>query len=201
MLTQYITSTLRTASPTALKLSKVIAGRWLVATLLCACATAMAQQSLPQDADTLLEAAWRFESSGDYAGASEAYRNYLLTRPPKSATRRNVRLKLPVLQEASQYGPSIELDLFLSALNSRAAGDTGSALALMNRITTNYPVSHYYDDALYLKAYIELMDNYDFSRAHNTLQSLRFSNPNSRCLLYTSPSPRDGLLSRMPSSA
>ena len=25
--------------------------------------------------------------------------------------------------------------------------------------------------------------------------------PNARCLLYTSPSPRDGLLSRMPSSA
>ena len=26
-------------------------------------------------------------------------------------------------------------------------------------------------------------------------------NPNNNCLLYTSPSPRDGLLSRMPSSA
>ena len=28
-----------------------------------------------------------------------------------------------------------------------------------------------------------------------------FSDPSSDCLLYTSPSPRDGLLSRMPSSA
>ena len=27
------------------------------------------------------------------------------------------------------------------------------------------------------------------------------ANPNYACLLYTSPSPRDGLLSRMPSSA
>ena len=29
----------------------------------------------------------------------------------------------------------------------------------------------------------------------------RFDDPYRRCLLYTSPSPRDGLLSRMPSSA
>ena len=32
-------------------------------------------------------------------------------------------------------------------------------------------------------------------------KGLRLCGPNSACLLYTSPSPRDGLLSRMPSSA
>ena len=31
--------------------------------------------------------------------------------------------------------------------------------------------------------------------------NLKIDNPNYTCLLYTSPSPRDGLLSRMPSSA
>ncbi len=141
---------------------------------------AHAQSGTSQDAEALLEMAWQFESRADYSGASDTYRKYLLLRPPKSAAKRNARLKLPVLQEAALYGPSAELDLFLSALNSRAAGDTTSALALLDRITTNYPVSHYYDDALYLKAYIELMDNYDFNRAHNTLQSLRFADPKSR---------------------
>ncbi len=132
------------------------------------------------NSDTLLETAWRLESQSDYAGAAETYRAYLLTRPGKSAASRNARLKLPVLQEAVHYGNSIELDLYLSALNSRATGDTGSALALLQRIILNHPHSNYYDDALYLKAYIEMMDNYDFQRAHNTLQSLRYAHPDSR---------------------
>ena len=39
---------------------------------------------------------------------------------------------------------------------------------------------------------------------HTVAQRGKYANPSSRspaCLLYTSPSPRDGLLSRMPSSA
>ena len=32
-------------------------------------------------------------------------------------------------------------------------------------------------------------------------EDYRFEGPDGDCLLYTSPSPRDGLLSRMPSSA
>ena len=143
---------------------------------LCAQAT-HAQQG---DSASLLDSAWQLESIGDYSNAAEAYRNYLLSEPEKSAERRNARLKLPVLQEAAQIGRSVELDLYLSALNSRAAGDTSSALALLDQITTNYQHSHYYDDALYLKAYIEMMDNYDFQRAHNTLQTLRYAHPSSR---------------------
>ena len=159
--------------------------RWLAAVsyrclftglLLCTQVT-QAQQA---DSDTLLDSAWRLESIGDYSNAAEAYRDYLLSDPEKSAQRRNARLKLPVLQEAAQYGRSAELDLYLSALNSRATGDTSSALALLDRIITNYQHSHYYDDALYLKAYIEMMDNYDFQRAHNTLQTLRYAHPTSR---------------------
>ena len=35
----------------------------------------------------------------------------------------------------------------------------------------------------------------------NNMQGVEFIAVNTDCLLYTSPSPRDGLLSRMPSSA
>ena len=38
----------------------------------------------------------------------------------------------------------------------------------------------------------------EYDRLFNELKALEAANP---CLLYTSPSPRDGLLSRMPSSA
>ena len=45
---------------------------------------------------------------------------------------------------------------------------------------------------------MKLLDNSRYSEAAENLRLLILSYP---CLLYTSPSPRDGLLSRMPSSA
>ena len=46
-------------------------------------------------------------------------------------------------------------------------------------------------------------DHYDSIEQRNAVSStdLGWSESLWRCLLYTSPSPRDGLLSRMPSSA
>ena len=47
----------------------------------------------------------------------------------------------------------------------------------------------------------EMKDEGD-RQAHELLMAaLAEARPNDACLLYTSPSPRDGLLSRMPSSA
>ena len=44
-------------------------------------------------------------------------------------------------------------------------------------------------------------DNTKFLRGDNTWTVVDTSIADDSCLLYTSPSPRDGLLSRMPSSA
>ena len=53
-----------------------------------------------------------------------------------------------------------------------------------------------FDNKLYLEFGGKLFDDYHASRV------LPGFEPDSKlCLLYTSPSPRDGLLSRMPSSA
>ena len=41
----------------------------------------------------------------------------------------------------------------------------------------------------------------DHGRKKGTNKAYRCTAPSTGCLLYTSPSPRDGLLSRMPSSA
>ena len=43
--------------------------------------------------------------------------------------------------------------------------------------------------------------NYDFNAADELISTFKQIRTSKTCLLYTSPSPRDGLLSRMPSSA
>ena len=47
----------------------------------------------------------------------------------------------------------------------------------------------------------DTIDLSNYSVMHATFKSFYFGATYSGCLLYTSPSPRDGLLSRMPSSA
>ena len=133
-----------------------------------------------QDRSALLASAQQLEISGDYQGAELAYREYLATQPEKSAESRHVRLKLPVLQEAAKYGAGPDVDLFLSALNARASSDIQGALSLLQGIPQQYPASSLIDDALYLTAYITMMDNFNFELAHNQLQSLRYSYPQSR---------------------
>ena len=69
----------------------------------------------------------------------------------------------------------------------------------------NKCMSHHMDTVMYANEmnmcqHIDNKLQYDFFI--NTVRSRkRFSPWDKNCLLYTSPSPRDGLLSRMPSSA
>lgn len=148
--------------------------------LLCFSSLCFSQTGNQQDHAAQLQQAWALESAGDYHGAALAYREYLLSRPPKSAERRHVKLKLPVLQEAVSHGAGPALDLYLSAMNARAATDIDSALSLLTRLVYEYPQSTLVDDARYLHAYITMMDNFDFTSAHDQLQSLRFDFPQSR---------------------
>ena len=53
------------------------------------------------------------------------------------------------------------------------------------------------DALILLVFYTKLMKHYE----HECLITVRFHSPHKPCLLYTSPSPRDATLSRMPSSA
>ena len=189
----------------------------------------MSSTAFAQDAhsNALLEQAVAYEQATDYVNAAEAYLEYLQLPEPQSAARRHARLKLPVLQEAVRYGAAPGIEVYLSALDARANGDPLQADRLLTELTESYTDSALVDDAWYLRAYIALMDNYDYLTAIELLEHLRVNYPQSRyidtalfaeaiaheqmgdgdtatvriCLLYTSPSPRDRTRSRMPSSA
>ena len=145
--------------------------------------TATSAQSQLQDSQSLqnlLQQAEAFEAAADYQNAVVSYREYLLQPAPKSAARRHAKLKLPVLQEAVKYGAGPELTLYLDAMNLRAAGDIPLADATLEELINTYPRSLLADDAWYLRAYIALMDQYDYQRASDMLQSLRYTYPESR---------------------
>jgi len=133
-----------------------------------------------QDLSALLSQAVAFEKASDYANAAASYREYLLQPAPQSATQRHARLKLPVLQEAARYGAGSEMQDYLKAMDLRAAGEPRQADALLEELIQNYAGSPLIDDAVYLRAYIALMDHYDYQRASQLLQQLRNNYPDSR---------------------
>lgn len=130
--------------------------------------------------DAILQKAKGFEAAADYQNAFVTYREYLLNPAPKSAARRHARLKLPVLQEAVKYGASPELSDYLAAMDLRAEGKVEAADAKLKELLDLYPGGQLADDALYLRAYIALMDYYEYQRASEILQTLRTQYPESR---------------------
>jgi len=150
-----------------------------VVAITCLCVPAWVQA---QDASltALLQQAKAFEAAADYANAAETYRKYLLQPAPKSAERRHARLKLPVLQEAAKHGSDPSLQLYLSAMDQRADGNIDQADETLKNLIENYAGWSLADDALYLRAYIALMDYYDYQRANELLQTLRNDYPQSR---------------------
>ena len=146
-------------------------------------ATWAQSQAQPQDTQSLqalLQQAQTFEAAADYQNAVSSYREYLMQPAPKSAARRHAKLKFPVLQEAVKYGAGPELNLYLEAMDLRADGNIQLADATLEELIDTYPGSLLADDAWYLRAYIALMDLYDYQRAGDMLQSLRFTYPESR---------------------
>ena len=147
--------------------------------LLCTSTLVNAQNS-SQNVSAMLQQAVAYEAAGDYQNATASYRNYLLQKAPQSAERRHARLKLPVLQEAVKYGAGPDLQLYLSAMNHRADGNADLADAQLQELIDTYPGGQFSDDALYLRAYIALMDHYNYQTAFDQLQTLLDLYPQSR---------------------
>ena len=152
----------------------------ILTALACLCVIPSLQAQTNVDTEARLSQAKIFEASADYTNAAAAYRSYLMIPGPKSAERRHARLKLPVLQEAVTHGPDPALELYLNAMNLRAEGNIAEADATLVEIVESYAGGALSDDALYLRAYIALMDHYDYQSAIDLLQTLRYNYPDSR---------------------
>ena len=88
-----------------------------------------------------------------------------------------VQTRVAVLHEAADAGDTLEV--FLRALDARDAGRLPEALRALDWIAANAPGDVLHDDALYLGAYLALMDGYDFPEAGARLEELEARAPDS----------------------
>ncbi len=89
----------------------------------------------------------------------------------------SVQTRIAVLQEAD--GADNVLGHYLNALDKRDAGDVDGAVSALDFILQQYKDSSLQDDALYLKAYVQIMDRYDFNAARKTIATLQQTYPDS----------------------
>jgi TolA-binding protein len=118
------------------------------------------------------------ENAGNYRRAREVYDDYI-DGEPVTVNKRRAAIKLPVISESETYGDGEDFSLYLSALDKREAGDLQSAREDLEVLQTLYPNGYLADDALYLRGYIQLMDQKDYAGALRTMQELRREYPDS----------------------
>lgn len=88
-----------------------------------------------------------------------------------------VQTRIAVLQESADAGQS--LAVFLKALTLRESGEIVAALQALSVIASADPAGTLTDDALYVSAYLQIMDRYDFQAARISLQTLEARFPES----------------------
>lgn len=88
-----------------------------------------------------------------------------------------VQTRAAVLQESADAGAS--LGVFLRALTLRDNGDMDSALVSLGAIASADPAGALTDDALYIMAYLQVMDRYAFAKARESLRTLEERFPES----------------------
>jgi len=114
--------------------------------------------------------------SEQYSEALASLRQ-IQARYPSYTKIAGVQTRMAVLQEAADAGKS--LAVFLNALNLRDNGDMDGALQLLGTIADADPAGSLTDDALYIMAYLQVMDRYDYERARESLVTLEARFPES----------------------
>jgi len=116
------------------------------------------------------------EDREEYVTSLNVYENYLENRPV-TVNKQRAAIKLPVIREAERYGTGEDFELYLDALNARDDDDHDVAIQLLDSLLLLYPESYIADDALYLAAYIDLMDRDEPAEALQRLSLLRTRYP------------------------
>ncbi|MFK8080835.1 MAG: M12 family metallo-peptidase [Granulosicoccus sp.] len=127
-------------------------------------------------ADEQYEKALATIESGDYGSALAQLRRLQRDYPGFSKLAA-AQTRIAVLQESADAGES--LPVFLNALSLRDEGRIQEALAELQLIADAYPAGTLTDDALYITAYLQVMDRYDFAAARVSLQTLQQRFPES----------------------
>jgi len=110
----------------------------------------------------------------NYAGALNRLRSLQKTYPNFSNLA-GVKTRIAVLREAHKAGS--ELGIFLSALDARDDGKPENSLALLQQLIDTSPSSTLLDDAMYLMAYVQLMERFDYASAQAQLSELKRQQP------------------------
>ncbi len=118
------------------------------------------------------------EQQGNYAQSRAAYQDYIQGEPA-TKNKYQAAIKAPVLKEASLYGEGDDFDLYLDAINAREAGELDKALADLDALEILHANSYLADDAAYLRAYIQLIDQQDYNAAETSMKNLRSDFPDS----------------------
>ncbi|MFK8079235.1 MAG: M12 family metallo-peptidase [Granulosicoccus sp.] len=145
---------------------------WLLTIACCLVSNSVA---LAND-DQLYDQALASIEAGDYSSALGQLRR-LQKEYPRFKKLSAVQTRIAVLQESADAGDS--LPVFLNALTLRDNGRIQEALAELAVIADAYPAGSLTDDALYISAYLQVMDRYDFSAARLALKTLQQRFPES----------------------
>lgn len=118
-------------------------------------------------------------SVGQFRQALQELR-YLQRQYPSFSDISGVKTRIAVLHEADIAGS--ELLIFLNALDERDAGKADKALEYLRDLVTEAPDSPLVDDAIYLMAYIHLMERYDYDTARAHIVELKQRAPDTAYL-------------------
>lgn len=116
--------------------------------------------------DQALESIQVQDYSAALAQLRELQKNYPAYSPMSSVTTR-----IAVLQEAAVASESIAA--LLDALTLRDEGQFDQAVTVLDSIVRNSDADILIDDALYMLAYIQVMDRYDYAAAREALAALQ----------------------------
>lgn len=123
-------------------------------------------------------AAAAHEDKREYKQSLEKYQQYLDSQP-KTVNRKRAAIKLPVMAESTRYGSGRDFRMYVAAMNHRDDGDYAKSLAVLDKMIATYPSSYLADDAMYLKAYMQLIDFEDYRNARWSFAALRTAYPES----------------------
>jgi len=139
-------------------------------------ATSVWAQSSRDAANTVYTKALEQIEAEQYSRALATLRK-LQKKYPSFSSIAAVQTRIAVLQESADAGGSLRV--FLSALTLRDSGDIEEALVALNSIASAFPAGSLTDDALYITAYLQVMDRYDFAAARVALRTLEERFPDS----------------------